>query len=48
MSAKVKDIQPNFQVKGQRFSVDELVRFINEIVEAELGEWVASGVIQLK
>ncbi|UKP01458.1 helicase HerA domain-containing protein [Nostoc sp. UHCC 0870] len=48
MSAKVKDIQPNFKVKGQRFSVDELTRFFNEIVEAELAEWVATGVIQLK
>ncbi|MBL1203121.1 MAG: DUF87 domain-containing protein [Nostoc sp. GBBB01] len=48
MSAKVKEVQPNFKVKGQRFSVDELIRFMNEIVEAELAEWISPGVIKIK
>ena len=35
-SAVIQEIQPNFKVKGQRFSSEELKRLFNELVEASL------------
>ncbi|MBD2537026.1 hypothetical protein H6G97_50655 [Nostoc flagelliforme FACHB-838] len=36
VTAVIIEIQPNFKVKGQRFSLEELKRLFNELVENSL------------
>ncbi|MBD6620439.1 hypothetical protein FNW02_32825 [Komarekiella sp. 'clone 1'] len=46
-SAVIQEIQPNFKVKGQRFSSEELKRLFNELVEASLAVWLDATTIEI-
>jgi uncharacterized OsmC-like protein len=46
-SAVIIEIQPNFKVKGQRFSSDELKRLFNELVENSLAVWLDASTIEI-
>jgi hypothetical protein len=46
-SAVIQEIQPNFKVKGQRFSSDELKRLFNELVENSLAVWLDATTIEI-
>ncbi|MBD2560715.1 MULTISPECIES: hypothetical protein [Nostoc] len=46
-SAVIIEIQPNFKVKGQRFSSEELKRLFNELVEASLSVWLDATTIEI-
>ncbi|QMS86074.1 hypothetical protein HUN01_00120 (plasmid) [Nostoc edaphicum CCNP1411] len=46
-SAVIIEIQPNFKVKGQRFSSLELKRLFNELVEASLAVWLDATTIEI-
>ncbi|EKE98245.1 hypothetical protein FDUTEX481_04263 [Tolypothrix sp. PCC 7601] len=46
-SAVIQEIQPNFKVKGQRFSSEELKRLFNELVEASLAIWLDANTIEI-
>ncbi|MBW4565568.1 MAG: ATP-binding protein [Mojavia pulchra JT2-VF2] len=46
-SAVIQEIQPNFKVKGQRFSSEELKRLFNELVEASLSVWLDANTIKI-
>lgn len=46
-SAVVQEVQPNFKVKGQRFSSEELKRLFNELVESALSVWVDANTIEI-
>jgi hypothetical protein len=46
-SAVIQEIQPNFKVKGQRFSSLELKRLFNELVEASLAGWLDANTIEI-
>jgi hypothetical protein len=46
-SAVIQEIQPNFKVKGQRFSSEELKRLFNELVEASLSVWLDANTIEI-
>jgi hypothetical protein len=46
-SAVIQEIQPNFKVKGQRFSSEELKRLFNELVEASLAVWLDANTIEI-
>ncbi len=43
----VAEVQPNFKVKGNRFSSDELKRLFNELVEASLAVWLNATTIEI-
>jgi hypothetical protein len=45
--AVVAEIQPNFKVKGDRFSSDELKRLFNELVENCLAIWLDENTIEI-
>jgi hypothetical protein len=45
--AVISDVQPNFKVKGQRFSAEELKRLFNELVENSLGVWLDVNTIEI-
>jgi ATP:corrinoid adenosyltransferase len=45
--AKISEIQPNFKYQGQRFSVEDLKRFLNELAENGLAVWTSSDTILL-
>ncbi len=47
MEASVKDIQPSFKVKGERFTVEQIKGWMYEIVGAHLADWVEEGTIKL-
>ena len=40
-------MQPNFKVKGQRFSSEELKRLFNELVENGLAVWLDANAIEI-
>jgi hypothetical protein len=46
-SAVIQEIQPNFKVKGQRFSSEELKRLFNELVENSLAVWLDATTIEI-
>ena len=46
-SAVIQEIQPNFKVKGQRFSSEELKRLFNELVENSLAVWLDANTIEI-
>ncbi|MBD2682536.1 MULTISPECIES: hypothetical protein [Nostoc] len=46
-SAVIQEIQPNFKVKGQRFSSEELKRLFNELVENSLAVWLDANTIKI-
>ncbi|MDZ7969115.1 MAG: hypothetical protein RM368_29895 [Nostoc sp. DedSLP03] len=46
-SAVIQEIQPNFKVKGQRFSSEELKRLFNELVENSLAVWLDASTIEI-
>jgi hypothetical protein len=46
-SAVIQEIQPNFKVKGQRFSSEELKRLFNELVENSLAVWLSANTIEI-
>jgi hypothetical protein len=46
-SAVIQEIQPNFKVKGQRFSAEELKRLFNELVENSLAVWLDENTIEI-
>jgi hypothetical protein len=46
-SAVIQEIQPNFKVKGQRFSSLELKRLFNELVENSLAVWLDANTIEI-
>ncbi|MBD2511714.1 ATP-binding protein [Nostoc muscorum FACHB-395] len=46
-SAVIQEIQPNFKVKGQRFSSEELKRLFNELVENGLAVWLDANTIEI-
>jgi hypothetical protein len=46
-SAVIQEIQPNFKVKGQRFSAEELKRLFNELVENSLAIWLDANTIEI-
>ncbi|WP_190917768.1 hypothetical protein [Nostoc sp. FACHB-892] len=46
-SAVIQEIQPNFKVKGQRFTSLELKRLFNELVEASLAGWLDASTIEI-
>ncbi|RCJ21072.1 hypothetical protein A6770_30855 [Nostoc minutum NIES-26] len=46
-SAVIQEIQPNFKVKGQRFSSEELKRLFNELVENSLAGWLDANTIEI-
>ncbi|MEA5605762.1 hypothetical protein [Nostoc sp. UHCC 0252] len=46
-SVVIQEIQPNFKVKGQRFSSEELKRLFNELVEASLAVWLNANTIEI-
>lgn len=46
-SAVIHEIQPNFKVKGQRFSSEELKRLFNELVENSLAVWLDANTIEI-
>lgn len=46
-SAVIQETQPNFKVKGQRFSSEELKRLFNELVEASLAVWLDANTIEI-
>lgn len=46
-SAVIQEIQPNFKVKGQRFSSEELKRLFNELVENSLAIWLDANTIEI-
>lgn len=46
-SAVIQEIQPNFKVKGQRFSSLELKRLFNELVENSLAVWLDANTISI-
>ncbi|BAY42392.1 hypothetical protein NIES2111_68150 (plasmid) [Nostoc sp. NIES-2111] len=46
-SAVIQEIQPNFKVKGQRFSAEELKRLFNELVENNLAVWLDENTIEI-
>jgi hypothetical protein len=45
--AVIQEVQPNFKVKGQRFSADEVKRMFNELVEASLAVWTDTNTIKI-
>jgi hypothetical protein len=45
--AVIQEIQPNFKVKGDRFSSDELKRLFNELVESSLAVWLDENTIEI-
>jgi hypothetical protein len=45
--AVVAEIQPNFKVKGDRFSAEELKRLFNELVENSLAVWTDANTIEI-
>lgn len=47
IEASVKDIQPSFKVKGERFTVEQIKGWMYEIVGAHLADWVGEGIIKL-
>ncbi|RCJ30248.1 hypothetical protein A6769_34255 [Nostoc punctiforme NIES-2108] len=46
-SAVIQEIQPNFKVKGQRFSAEELKRLFNELVENSLAIWLDANTVEI-
>ncbi|MBN3957458.1 hypothetical protein [Nostoc sp. NMS8] len=46
-SAVIQEIQPNFKVKGQRFSSEQLKRLFNELVENRLAVWLDANTIEI-
>jgi hypothetical protein len=46
-SAVIQEVQPNFKVKGQRFSSEELKRLFNELVENSLAVWLDANTIEI-
>jgi hypothetical protein len=46
-SAVIQEIQPNFKVKGQRFSSEELKQLFNGLVEASLAVWLDATTIEI-
>jgi hypothetical protein len=46
--AVVAEIQPNFKVKGDRFSSDELKQLFNELVENSLATWIDANTILIE
>ncbi|MBG1267753.1 hypothetical protein [Nostoc sp. WHI] len=46
-SAVIQEVQPNFKVKGQRFSSEELKRLFNELVENSLSVWLDANTIEI-
>jgi hypothetical protein len=45
--AVLAEVQPNFKVKGNRFSSEELKRLFNELVEANLSVWLDATTIKI-
>lgn len=45
--AVIQEVQPNFKVKGQRFSSEELKRLFNELVESSLSVWLDANTIEI-
>ncbi|MBW4565816.1 MAG: ATP-binding protein [Mojavia pulchra JT2-VF2] len=45
--ASISEVQPNFKVKGNRFSADEIKRLFNELVECGLSVWVDTNTIEI-
>ncbi|ALF52800.1 hypothetical protein ACX27_07895 [Nostoc piscinale CENA21] len=45
--AVIQEIQPNFKVKGDRFSSDELKRLFSELVENSLAVWIDANTIEI-
>jgi hypothetical protein len=45
--AVISEVQPNFKVKGQRFTSDELKAFFNMLVENCLASWMDTQSIEL-
>ncbi|MBN3887680.1 MAG: hypothetical protein HWQ43_00360 [Nostoc sp. JL31] len=45
--AVIQEVQPNFKVKGQRFSSEELKRLFNELVESGLAVWTDANTIEI-
>lgn len=48
VSASSRDLAQNYKVKGERFSTEEIKRWFNELVEADIATWLENGVIILK
>ncbi|MBD2298961.1 ATP-binding protein [Nostoc sp. FACHB-190] len=46
--AVIQEIQPNFKVKGDRFSSDELKSLFYELVENSLAAWIDAQSIQIR
>jgi hypothetical protein len=46
-SAVIQDVQPNFKIKGQRFSSEELKQLFNELVENSLAVWLDANTIEI-
>ncbi|RCJ39090.1 hypothetical protein A6770_39060 [Nostoc minutum NIES-26] len=47
IEADVREFKGNFKVQGERFSVELLKGWMNEIVEAGKAQWISEGVIRL-
>ncbi|AFY45473.1 hypothetical protein [Nostoc sp. PCC 7107] len=45
--AVIQEIQPNFKVKGDRFSAEDLKRLFNELVEHGLSVWLDATTIEI-
>ena len=45
--AVIQEIQPNFKVKGNRFTAEELKRMFNELVENSLAVWLDVNTIEM-
>ncbi|WP_066423311.1 hypothetical protein [Anabaena sp. 4-3] len=45
--ASISEVQPNFKVKGNRFSADEIKRLFNELVECGMAGWVDVNTIEI-
>ncbi|WP_192881755.1 hypothetical protein [Nostoc sp. CENA543] len=45
--AVIQEIQPNFKVKSNRFTAEELKRMFNELVENSLAVWLDANTIEI-
>jgi hypothetical protein len=46
--SSIRELISNFKINGQRFNTNEIKRWLNEIVEANIAAWVNEGEIELK
>ncbi|MBD0263592.1 MAG: hypothetical protein ICV78_12970 [Tolypothrix sp. Co-bin9] len=46
--SSIRELTSNFKINGQRFNTNEIKRWLNEIVEANIAAWVNEAEIELK